>query len=122
MTDGDLDCAALARRFWAEGYVAIDGFFPPDVARASHDWLLGAGAEAPVWAPVEGAAVLQTDLAISIVLCADLAPSIQRLHGDARLRALTGAILGANYEDLYAMLMRFTERGAGGPWHQDCSS
>jgi ectoine hydroxylase len=116
------DYAAAARRFWNDGYVAIDGFFSRDVAAANHAWLAGPGADAPVWTDATKSKSIETDLDISIVLCDALSAPIRRIHADERFRALTGAILGADYSDLYAMLMRFKGPGAGGPWHQDCSS
>jgi hypothetical protein len=117
-----VDFTGAARRFWEDGYVAIDGFFPRDVASASHEWLGSEGEGAPVWTDATKSESIETDLHISIVLCDALVSSIQRIHADARFRALTGAILGHDYNDLYAMLMRFKGPGAGGPWHQDCSS
>jgi hypothetical protein len=120
--DGDSGWAEAARAFWEDGFVAIEGFFSRDVARSANEWLSGSSADPPTWTDATTSKSIETDLEISIILCESFAPAIRRIHGDARFRALTGAILGVDYVDLYPMLMRFKGPGVGGPWHQDCSS
>jgi ectoine hydroxylase len=120
--EGPPDYAEAARRFWSDGYVVFDAFYPREVAAAAHEWLTSTGEGAPAWTDATTSESIETDLDIHIALPQAMSPSIQRVHGDERFLALTNAILGEGFADLYGILFRFKGPGVGGPWHQDCSS
>jgi hypothetical protein len=117
-----LDYAEAARRFWSDGYVVFDDFYPREVVAAAHEWLLSTGDGAPAWTDPTKSKSIETDLTINIMTCDAMSPPIQRVHDDERFQTLTTAILGANFADLYAIMFRFKGPGVGGPWHQDCES
>lgn len=111
----------LARQFWDQGYLAVDGFFDdglmdeldqlivehfgeePDFFH-TEDFVRKSKAEVIPWFP-------QNDGCLAFDGIAEL----------ESLAELTRCILGANWKALYCMVMFSKQRTVGQPWHQDCS-
>lgn len=118
----------LAQKFWREGYLAIEDFFPPALMnsidrevttyfgkdpdyRHEDEFLSRSKTEVIPWFPQNPG-------------MADHSPAIaaqfDQLEAFPGLAELTGAILGEDWSALYSMVMFSRKGSVGQAWHQDC--
>jgi ectoine hydroxylase len=109
----------LASEFWQQGFLVIDNFFDNELMDNCQQHIMTHFGEDPDF--VHNEEFLKKS-------ATDVIPWFPQEQGiddfdipnnDQRLKALTQAILGENWSNLYAMVM-FSKRGSKGQaWHQD---
>ena len=118
----------LAKEFWKNGYLAIDGFFPSTlmdcVDREITDYF---GADPEYRHEGEFLSRSKTEVIPWFPQNPDLddySPSaaevFDRLEAAAELAKLTEAVLGDDWLALYSMVMYSRKGTVGQAWHQDC--
>lgn len=115
-----MDTQALATQFWKNGYLVIEDFFDPQIMDELNTIILEHFGMDPAW---EHSAEFLTKSATEVIPWFPIREGDARfevLENDPRLQALTSAILGADWHNLYCMAM-FSKHGTKGQaWHQDC--
>lgn len=110
----------LAKQFWRQGYVAIDGFFA--------DTLMD-NYQARILEHFDDNPEFQHNEEFLKKSNTDVIPWFPQMEGqeqfdivekDQRLITLTDAILGSGWNTLYSMVMFSKEGSQGQAWHQDC--
>lgn len=116
----NLDLKKCREEFWANGYLVIEDFFAPALMDELHALIL---------AHFHGAvdSCLTDEFAVraktEIVPWFPQREGMQRfdvIDDDARLAALTVAVLGAGWHSQYCMVMYSAQGTNGQAWHQDC--
>ena len=111
-----MDTAQLATRFWTEGYVVIEDFFAPALMDELHELILAHfGGKFDSCLNDE----FSTKAKTQIVPWFPQREGVSRfdvIDDDARLAALTAAILGAGWHSQYCMVM-YSAQGTNGHRH-----
>ena len=110
----------LAKQFWEQGYISIDGFFEDSLMNSYQTQIIEHFGDDPEFLHNEEFLKKSNT---------DVIPWFPQMEGktqfdvvehDQRLNALTQAILGNGWSSLYSMVM-FSKKGSQGQsWHQDC--
>ena len=115
-----MDVAALSQQFNEEGYLVIENFF--DDALMDHlDKLIRDyyGENPDFWHNDEFLSKAKTEV-VPWFPQQEGVKDFDAVEQDERLRALTEAILGADWQIQYCMVMFSKQGTAGQAWHQDC--
>ncbi len=116
----NLDLKEIRDEFWAKGYVVIEDFFDEALMDELHALIL-----AHFYGAVDSC--LTDEFAVraktEIVPWFPQRESVSRfdvIDDDARLAALTAAVLGEGWHSQYCMVMYSAQGTNGQAWHQDC--
>jgi ectoine hydroxylase len=110
----------LAKQFWEQGYISIDGFFTDSLMDNYQAQIIENFGDDPEFQHNEEFLKKSNT---------DVIPWFPQMEGkdqfdivekDERLIALTEAILGSGWSSLYCMVMFSKKGGQGQAWHQDC--
>jgi ectoine hydroxylase-related dioxygenase (phytanoyl-CoA dioxygenase family) len=121
MTVIDPDYAALADRFWEQGYLVVEDMFEAELMDEYQALILEHFGESPDFHhDEEFLSKAQTEV-IPWFPQEEGFDSFDMVQNDPRLKALTRAVLGEGWYALYCMTM-FSRKGTKGQaWHQDCA-
>ncbi|MEO1450062.1 MAG: phytanoyl-CoA dioxygenase family protein [Bacteroidota bacterium] len=111
---------ALAREFWANGYLVVEDFFSSVIMDDLNERSLHHFGMQPDWEHSDE--FIQKSATEVIPWFPKRAGdhSFDVIESDQRLASLTEAILGPGWDALYTMVM-FSKHGTKGQaWHQDC--
>jgi hypothetical protein len=116
-----MNTAQLSKQFWHQGYLVIEDFFPDPVMRKMNRLILEHFGDNPRF---EHEQDFLDRSKTEVIPWFPQREGVQAFNGvdqDAKLQALTKAILGDGWQNDYSMVM-FSKRGtAGQAWHQDCA-
>ncbi|MDW3652055.1 MAG: phytanoyl-CoA dioxygenase family protein [Bacteroidia bacterium] len=109
-----------AKEFWSQGYLLLEDFFDASLMDELNQEVLSHFGINPEW---EHSLEFIQKSATEVIPWFPIQEgnlSFEVLEKDARMIALSTAILGANWQNLYTMAM-FSKQGTRGQaWHQDC--
>lgn len=115
-----MDIKSLADQFWEEGYLHIPNFFPDALMDRFNNLILDHYGLDPQW---EHSDEFIEKSAVEVVPWFPRREGVMdfdELDQEAYFKALTEAILGEGWSNLYCMSM-FSKKGTKGQaWHQDC--
>lgn len=110
----------LAKEFWENGYLVIDNFFDMNLMDNYQEQIIQHFNDQPDY--LHNEEFLQQS-------STDVIPWFPQREGvkdfdiiaqDEKLTALTTAIIGAGWSELYSMVMFSNKNSKGQAWHQDC--
>lgn len=115
-----MDIAALSKQFNEEGYLVIENFFD-DVLMDHLDKLIRDyyGENPDFWHNDEFLSKAKTEV-VPWFPQQEGVKDFDAVEQDERLRVLTEAILGPDWQIQYCMVMFSKQGTAGQAWHQDC--
>lgn len=117
-----MDTKALARKFWAQGYLVIEDFFSAKLMDQYQQLILEHFGENPQFLHNEEFLEKSATQVIPWFPEQDGCELFDIAGQDQRLQVLTAEILGGGWRPLYSMVM-FSRKGTRGQaWHQDCDS
>lgn len=114
-----MDYNALAKQFWAEGFLLLEGFFQQELMEAMNENIMAHfGVNPEFFHNKEFLETSQTEVV----------PWFPQNEGevifdtveDEKFNALTDAVLGEGWQNLYCMVMYSKAGTVGQAWHQDC--
>lgn len=115
-----MNIAAIARQFEKDGYVVIENFFADDlIANLDNVIRQYYGDEPNFWHSDEFLEKAKTEV-MPWFPQREGVRDFDVIENDARLQALTRAILGPEWQIQYCMVMFSKQETAGQAWHQDC--
>ncbi len=110
----------LAKKFWEEGYLAIENFFSDEIMDRFNAMILDHFGLKPEWEHTDEFLSKSATEVVPWFPLREGVTDFEELQNDDRLLALTSAILGEGWNQLYCMSM-FSKQGTKGQaWHQDC--
>ncbi len=121
MGEVEMDYGGLARKFWQQGFVSLEGMFDEALMDRYQARILEYFGLAPAFLhDDEFLRKSATEVIPWFPQQAGLA-EFDELERDPRLVALTGAILGEGWYSQYCMTMFSGPGTSGQAWHQDCA-
>ena len=117
----DLDYAALATKFWDQGFLVVEDMFDDTLMNHYQELILEHFGESPDFSHNQEFLSKAATEVIPWFPQQEGLASFDTVEKDERLHRLTRAILGDGWHALYCMTM-FSKRGTSGQaWHQDCA-
>jgi hypothetical protein len=116
----DMDYAALAARFWEEGYIVLENFFDAPLMDHVNQLIVDHFGMSPEW--YHTSEFLQKSKAEVIPWFPQRegVTDLQPIDEDPRLARLTAAIIGEEWQEQYCMVLFSRQGSIGQAWHQDC--
>lgn len=110
----------LAKQFWEQGYISIDGFFEDALMDNYQTQIIEHFGDDPEFQHNEEFLKKSNTDVIPWFPQKEGKDQFDIVEKDQRFIALTEAILGSGWYSLYSMVM-FSKKGSQGQaWHQDC--
>ncbi len=109
-----------AEKFWQDGYVIIENFFPDTVMESANEIILKHFGMNPKW---EHTDEFITKSAVEVIPWFPYRQgntNLDIIDKDAGMNLITDAILKDGWENLYCMAMFSKQGSKGQAWHQDC--
>ena len=110
----------LAEKFWEDGYLHLEGFFPEDQMKRFNDLCLEHFGVNPQWEHTNEFIDLSNCEIVPWFPLREGVDDFLEIDEDARFQELTKHILGDQWKNLYCMSMFSKQGTAGQAWHQDC--
>lgn len=110
----------IAKKFWEDGYVCLEGFFDNAVMDQYNNTILDYFAQHPDFVHTNEFLQKSATEVIAWFPQEEGCNVFEKIENDTRLMALSTAILGNSWQPLHTMVM-FSPKGTKGQaWHQDC--
>ncbi len=110
----------LANQFWENGYLVMEEFFSKELMDKYNGLILEHFGMNPDW---EHSDEFITKSAVEVVPWfpyRENKPYFDGIDRDKNFNAITQAILGKDWDNLYCMMMYSKQGSKGQAWHQDC--
>lgn len=108
-----------AREFWENGYLVIENFYSDELMDQLNEVILHHYGMNPTWEHSDEFIQKSATEVVPWFPLREGDPHFGIIENDERLKKLSEAILGENWESLYLMVM-FSKQGTKGQaWHQD---
>ncbi|MTI33388.1 phytanoyl-CoA dioxygenase family protein [Xanthovirga aplysinae] len=110
----------LAIKFWEEGYLHLENFFPPEMMDQFNELILGHYGLNPNWEHNDEFIEKSATEVIPWFPMREGVMIFEKIEKNAEFARLSAHILGEGWSNLYCMAM-FSKKGTKGQaWHQDC--
>lgn len=115
-----MNLQALSEQFWREGYLVLEDFFPPEMMDEYNSRILQHYGLDPSWEHTDEFIEKSGVEVIPWFPYREGKPWFDGIDRDEQFNAITEALIGKGWENLYCMMM-FSRKGSKGQaWHQDC--
>lgn len=111
---------ALANQFWQQGYLVLDSFFEDRLMDTYQSQIVEHFGHDPQYCHNEEFLKKSDTDVIPWFPQMEGKDDFNKVEMDARLIAITQAILGDGWSSLYSMVMFSKQGSKGQAWHQDC--
>ena len=109
----------LAGKFWEDGYLVIENFFPEDMMIKFNKLILEHFGLDPEWEHTDEFVKTSATEVVPWFPMREGVMDFEEMNKDQKFMELTQNILGEGWKDLYCMSM-FSKKGTRGQaWHQD---
>ena len=116
-----LEHKALAKQFWKQGYLMLEGFFEHSLMDMLEAHIVAHYGMQPSYEHNDEFLSLAATEVVPWFPQQEGCNTFNMVENDQRLQSLTEAILGEGWQSLYCMTM-FSQAGSKGQaWHQDCA-
>ena len=115
-----MDVKKLADQFWEDGYLILENFFSDDDMDNLNQVILDHFGMQPGWEHSDEFLEKSATEVVPWFPYDDGVNDFDVVDKDPRFMALTEAILGDGWNNLYCMAMFSKEGTKGQAWHQDC--